>query len=105
MEGLGLGSLNMCLENIFKSEKLQSSSLLVLKAVGAVLQRFLYDSGIIELIQILLLHINVMLHFFFSIIYLFQKRLTWCNSEYHDRKELWAVQKNSNIIKLLRYET
>ena len=21
------------------------------------------------------------------------KRLTWCNSEYHDRKELWAFKK------------
>ena len=26
-------------------------------------------------------------------IHLFQKRLTWCNSEYHDRKELWAFKK------------
>ena len=25
-------------------------------------------------------------------IHLFQKRLTWCNSEYHDRKELWAFK-------------
>ena len=31
---------------------------------------------------------------------LFQRRLTWCNSEYYDRKELWA-----NIIKLVRYVT
>ena len=26
-------------------------------------------------------------------IHLFQKRLTWCNSEYHDQKELWAFKK------------
>ena len=44
-------------------------------------------------------------HFKHLRIHLFQKRLTWCNSEYHDRKELWAFIKfqynqATNVMKL-----
>ena len=44
-------------------------------------------------------------HFKHLRIRLFQKRLTWYNSEYHDRKELWAFIKfqynqATNVMKL-----